>query len=346
AAVQQDSPAAIAGVQPGDFLLSMNGDSIGDPIEWPDRVRKLAQSKKWIALEVNRPSKAGKEELVTLEMMPRIPDWLEAPQTSNTPMSCPALGIAYHVVNFVHRVVPNSPADKAGIRSLDEIIRAEIIKGQDDPRAIEYNKIEFSEEARNWPLFIQLIQSISPQSEILLTVKRHDEEQKITLKPYIPDPAGDGLVMYYPYRGFELQAIKRVRYARSIREGLRMGWDKTVESLGMVYRFLSKIGGQVPLTAMGGPIMIAKVSYFSVLEGAGQFLVFLTILSANLAVLNFLPIPLLDGGHMLFLAYEGIRGRPPRERFVVALHMIGFVFIIGLMLFVFALDLGLIPRNL
>ena len=125
-----------------------------------------------------------------------------------------------------------------------------------------------------------------------------------------------------------------------------MGWDKTVDSLGLVFRFLSKIGGQVPLTAMGGPIMIAKVSYASVLEGPGRFLVFLTILSANLAVLNFLPIPVLDGGHMVFLAYEGARGRPPSERFVVVLHMIGFIFIISLMVFVFALDLEFIPRDL
>jgi regulator of sigma E protease len=62
------------------------------------------------------------------------------------------------------------------------------------------------------------------------------------------------------------------------------------------------------------------------------------MLSANLAVLNFLPIPLLDGGHIVFLAYEGVRGRPASERFVVAMHMLGFVFIIGLMLFVIGLD--------
>ena len=63
-------------------------------------------------------------------------------------------------------------------------------------------------------------------------------------------------------------------------------------------------------------------------------LIFLTMLSANLAVLNFLPIPLLDGGHMVFLAYEGVRGRPASEKFVVALHTVGFVFIVSLMLFV------------
>jgi regulator of sigma E protease len=72
----------------------------------------------------------------------------------------------------------------------------------------------------------------------------------------------------------------------------------------------------------------------------------MTMLSANLAVLNLLPIPLLDGGHLVFLAYEGIRGKPANERFVVALHTVGFVFIVTLMLYVLALDLHIIPRNL
>ena len=70
------------------------------------------------------------------------------------------------------------------------------------------------------------------------------------------------------------------------------------------------------------------------------------IWQASLEVLNFLPIPVLDGGHMVFLGYEGVRGRPPSERFVVVLHMIGFIFIIALMVFVFALDLEVIPRDL
>jgi len=74
--------------------------------------------------------------------------------------------------------------------------------------------------------------------------------------------------------------------------------------------------------------------------------VFLTILSANLAVINFMPIPLLDGGHMVFLLWEGVRGRPASERFVVALHTVGFVLIITLMVFVLLLDFELFDRGL
>jgi len=64
----------------------------------------------------------------------------------------------------------------------------------------------------------------------------------------------------------------------------------------------------------------------------------LTLLSANLAVLNLLPIPLLDGGHLIFLAYEGIRGKPADERVQIGLSILGFVFLIGLMLFAIGMD--------
>ena len=69
-------------------------------------------------------------------------------------------------------------------------------------------------------------------------------------------------------------------------------------------------------------------------------LLFLTMLSANLAVINFLPIPILDGGHMVFLLLEGILKRPVNERVVIAFHYAGFLFIISLMLFVLSLDIG------
>ena len=74
-------------------------------------------------------------------------------------------------------------------------------------------------------------------------------------------------------------------------------------------------------------------------EGLPRLLIFLTLLSANLAVLNFLPIPVLDGGHMLFLAYEGIMGKPVNERVQMSLTMVGFSLLLCLMLFVFGLDL-------
>jgi regulator of sigma E protease len=173
-----------------------------------------------------------------------------------------------------------------------------------------------------------------------LTVERAGTSHKMALEPTMVEG------QFVPERGFVLKPIERIRKADSLGEQLRLGWDETADALTMVFRFLKKIGTQVPVTALGGPVTIAKAAGYSASEGLAMLLVFLTMLSANLAVINFLPIPLLDGGHMVFLAWEGIRGRPASEKFVVALHTAGFVLIISLMLFVIALDFGLIPRNL
>ena len=142
-----------------------------------------------------------------------------------------------------------------------------------------------------------------------------------------------------PQRGFVFKPIIRTRKAETFSEQVRYGWEETADSLMMVFHFLQKLGTQVPIKMLGGPGTIAMAAGSAASQGLPSLLIFLTILSANLAVINFLPIPLLDGGHMVFLLYEGIRGRPANERIVLALHMAGFIFIIGLMIFVIGLDI-------
>jgi len=128
--------------------------------------------------------------------------------------------------------------------------------------------------------------------------------------------------------------------AEASAQSVSWGGEETYESLTMVVRFLRKLGSQVSVKKLGGPISIAMMAGQAAQQGAAQLLLFLTMLSANLAVLNMLPIPLLDGGHLIFLAYEGIRGKPADERVQIALSIVGFVFLISLMIFVFGLDIS------
>jgi regulator of sigma E protease len=101
--------------------------------------------------------------------------------------------------------------------------------------------------------------------------------------------------------------------------------------------------GQLSYKSMGGPIMIARAAGAEASHGLPRLLVFLTFLSANLAVLNFLPIPALDGGHLMFLAAEAIRGKPVNERLQVVLTLIGVGCLLSLMVLVFALDIHRLP---
>ena len=95
---------------------------------------------------------------------------------------------------------------------------------------------------------------------------------------------------------------------------------------------------------LGGPVSIFETALYAAKQGMGNLLVFLTLLSANLAVLNFLPIPILDGGHMLFLTWEAIRRKPPDERVQLALTYCGLLLVLALMTWVLLLDFGVISR--
>src|SRR5207248_2028957 len=96
--------------------------------------------------------------------------------------------------------------------------------------------------------------------------------------------------------------------------------------------------GRISTKSLGGPIEIAAQA-FSAADDWLSFVLFLAVISINLAVVNFLPIPVLDGGHMVFLVYEKLRGRPPSEAVRAVATYVGLAMILGLMVFVFYQDL-------
>jgi regulator of sigma E protease len=268
-------------------------------------------------------------------------------------VSVPSLGIAYDVLNVVHDVLPDSPSAGQGIRAGDEIVEARFVASPEDApeqaaQLADVDAINFDAEHPNWPAFVEQLQGIDffsqlqgivPGTSVRLTVRRGDETRDVELTPV------DAEGWFNPLRGLQTTPVQEIRKAESVSEALVLGLRETKESLLIVFRFLKKlIDREISPRLLGGPVTIAKVAGESAFAGLATLLIFLTVLSANLAVLNFLPIPLLDGGHMVLLLLEGILRRPVSERFVIALHTIGFVFIVSLMLFVIALDVGLIPR--
>jgi regulator of sigma E protease len=355
-AVEQGTEAATKQIVPGDFIDKISyalasaeeaaaaEQLFSDPMALPEQLRRLANENRDIELTVRRSAAAGDGRQATEPVVLRLRKvtWLEPTRIANDPLSAPALGIAYRVLNRVNTVIPGSPAAQAGMKSGDLITQVEIIetstvgKNEETPEKIEFNE----QGGHNWPVFMDALQWLPADAKVKLTYQRGDETLTADLLPEVVTGS------FEPERGFQFDPVQEIRIAKSFGEQVELGFNETVNSLGMVYRFLRKLGTQVPLTSLGGPITIAKAAGYSAFEGTGKLLVFLTMLSANLAVINFLPIPLLDGGHMVFLAWEAVRGRPAGEKLVVALHTIGFVFIISLMAFVLMLDLEWIKRDL
>ncbi len=119
--------------------------------------------------------------------------------------------------------------------------------------------------------------------------------------------------------------------------GYRESKERFMEVLTVLWRLVS---GQLSLTNLAGPARIAYAAGAEASQGMGNLLIFLTFLSVNLAVINALPIPVLDGGHFFFLMLEGIRGKPVSEKWVIRLTFGGLIFLLTLMAFVFTMDIG------
>ena len=118
-------------------------------------------------------------------------------------------------------------------------------------------------------------------------------------------------------------------------ESLQAGWACSIDTLRNIYATLKRmIGGTVSAEHLGGIITISVVSFDNVQSGWQRFLYFLAILSLNLAVINMLPIPILDGGQILFLCIEKLKGSPVSARTMTYAQLLGVVVVVGLLIFV------------
>jgi len=145
---------------------------------------------------------------------------------------------------------------------------------------------------------------------------------------------------YWHQRGIALSLLTSIHQTDSLADALKLGVWETARSFRIVLDSLRLlVTGKVGAKGFGGPIAIAQAAGSEASLGASRLLIFLTLLSANLAILNFLPIPALDGGHMLFLLAEAIRGKPVNEALQVRLTMLGVLGLLSLMAFVIVNDL-------
>jgi len=333
-AVQLDSPAAAAGLEPGDVFETIDGEPVGDPELLRGRIDALGG--KTVEIAVRRNGTTLKKS-VTL----REPYAYELSFGEQVPVAITSLGAAFGITSRVAQVTPGSPAEKAGIAPGATIVAVEVIPPEKIPEGAmgvvrKKATIKTPLDAPNWPQITELLQMTLPGTKVKLTLS---DEREFTVEPLPVD--GE----WYPDRGFSFKELLVEHKAKSFADAIDLGATEAVGSVTQVYQFLRKIGTQVSPLGMSGPLGILSAAHSFASKGFSDLLIFLCMLSANLAVLNFLPIPLLDGGHMLFLVLEGIRGKPVSERIIVAFHYVGFLFIISLMAFVFLLDLNVIPRT-
>jgi regulator of sigma E protease len=336
-AVQDGSPAAAAGIEPGDRLVAVDGKPVADPLVLDEALRRQAGTPVKLTL-----ARAGVEREV--EVTPRSVSWIEESRWPSSPVSVSSLGVAVGVDALVAAVEPDGPAARAGIKPGERVTRVVFVSPEEQKAGQPKNAeggLELSTKSPSWPYVMAALQQVDAGTRLDLVVEDADG----TKRDVSIDPV-DAEGRFVADRGLLFEPLTRMVRSGSFFSALKHGFRKAIDDLSLVYKFLHKLtSNQISPRLLGGPIEIAKQAGKSAEEGFSRFLLFLTMLSANLAVVNFLPIPVLDGGHMVFLVYEWLRGKPPSEGVVAALSYLGLALILTLMMFVFGLDLGLIPRR-
>jgi regulator of sigma E protease len=332
-AVQPDSPAAEAGLQVGDLLLAVDAEQLGtqlDPLHLPDLLFQKAG--KTVELTVQRSGKT----LPPLAVTPRPwSAWQGVAQNPKQPLGAPALGIAYHMPPEVVFVEPGSPAEKAAIQAGDTLTQMQILEtktSDHEAGPVFLKPLEFdNEDQKNWAFAASFIQTEPTDAEIELTFAGREP---VRLRAQ-PDPG-----WFIPLRGMKMQLLTRELQIKNVLTAARWGVRETWDRILQVYLMLrGMVIGRISPDMLGGPITIAAAAGAKAQEGPGELLMILGIISANLAVINFFPIPVLDGGHMAFLVWEAVAGKPPSERVLVIANYVGLLLIACLMLGVLYLDI-------
>ena len=227
------------------------------------------------------------------------------------------LGVALGMDVLIESVVPDSPAEKALLKAGDKVIAVN------------------GEPVYNISTLIAIVGD-NPGQDVNLQVMRDGSQLQLRVTPQAND-SGRGLI------GVRLQAKpwdelvwQHKSLLDSVVYGFTRTWEVTVMTGEMIKRMLS---ASISADNIGGPIAIAQMAGNTANSGMVYFIMFLAFFSVNLAILNLLPIPVLDGGVLMFLALEQVRGKPLSVDMQVRFQAVGMLLIMALMVFAFYNDI-------
>ncbi len=291
--VEPGSPAQHAGLAEGQEILSIDG--------------QRTASRRDVALAlINRLGESGEIDIVakypgdtlSYQTPVRIERWLRGEEE---PDPLAGLGIEFYyppLGKVIGQVLADSPAERAGFEPGDELIEAA------------------GEEISSWEQWVALVQA-RPGETLETAVQRGDDVLVLTLVPEaVANEEGKlvgraGVGVELPTMPEDMRRLVNYNPLDAVAVAARETWD----AVGFVFLSLKKlILSEISIKNLSGPIGIAKVAADQAQYGFWAFLAFLAHISVVLAVLNILPIPVLDGGHILFCLVEWVKGSPLSER--------------------------------
>ena len=310
--VPADTPAYDAGLRGGEEVVSVDGTPTQG---WQDVAQKLVDrlgESGSIALGTRAP---GAQETTTAELA--IVDWHTG---VDEPDIFGSLGIVIRRPAVVGSLIADGPAERAGLQVNDLVVAAD------------------NEPVTGWQDLVAAIEA-APNESVDLRIKRRGVERSLVLVPGVAQRSTgvEGELKDVGFAGL-VSATRTVRHpiTTALPMAVQTMVDKTISILVTLKKMVT---GQVSTRNLSGPITIAQVAGDTVEQGWRRFVGLLALLSLSLGVLNLLPIPLLDGGQIVFHTAELFRGKPLSQRTQLIGFQIGLFLVGGLMLLALSNDI-------
>jgi regulator of sigma E protease len=305
------TPAALAGFQRGETITRVNGEAVED---W--------QGLHWLVLKhgvgSNRLDLETRDEAAHISFRHLDLTNLDLADQGDDPLA--ASGLVRYLPEFpavVGGVVAGGPAERAGLRPGDRLLA---IDGQ---------------ALATWQAAVDLIRA-RPGQTLRVRIARGGEELDLAVRSEQTQASGQAIgrigaaPRVDPDILANLQGEVRFGPVEAMKRALHKTWDLSVFSLQMLGRMVI---GEASLKNLSGPITIADYAGRSAEAGLGAFVAFLALISVSLGVLNLLPIPLLDGGHLLYYLAEFFTGRPVPDAVQEIGQKVGAALLAALMFF-------------
>lgn len=307
-AVLPGSPADQAGLKPGDRILRVNDKEISTSAEL---LKYIAQSNgKQLTLDLTRG-----EHIKTALVTPSKTTL----QDNGKAVTVYQLGIEERAP-VITAVIPGSRAQAAGLSAGDRVVRID------------------GHEIFTWSQMTSLVRE-NPNKALQFDVQRGGSAQSFSITPLGEKTTVDGKPVEIGKIGISAQNQTILQTNDPLKApwlGAQATWGWTELTVVGIYKIIT---GEISRKNIGGPLTIAKTAGDAAEQGTSSLVFLMAMLSINLGVLNLLPIPILDGGHLLFFFIEAIRRKPLEDRQRELAQQVGLVLLVGIMIFAFWNDI-------
>ncbi|MGQ0529813.1 MAG: RIP metalloprotease RseP [Panacagrimonas sp.] len=300
---RQDTAAAMAGLQSGEEVIAVDGKAIPTWTELRMELIDRSLSGGVLQLEVRNEGGVARQVSLPLDKVRSDPQFMfdDLGLDPWQPQVEPVLGM----------IQPGSAAEAAGLKVGDRVLSI-----QDQP-------------VSDWLKLVEAVRA-RPGEVVRIQIRRGEQDLTINAVLATQEEAGRRVGRLGAGPDVDEDLWQNLRAARqlgpidAIPAAIGQTWQMSQLTLRVLWHMVL---GEVSVKNVSGPIQIAQVAGDSAQIGLVSFLSFMAVVSVSLGVLNLLPVPLLDGGHLLMFAIEGVKGRPLSERAQIAAQYVGLAFI-------------------